>query len=86
MNANTKQPENPTCKHWKDTPHGAITCVNPYDGKCCECGKQVKPNPNRDDMVDAMRYAFMASKQKKLTLWQKIVAWFKKLWRRPNDY
>jgi len=31
------------CKHYKDTEHGTIDCINPYSGICQKCGKQVKP-------------------------------------------
>lgn len=40
--------------------------------------------PNRhDDIIDALSFAFKAL-QKKQTLWQKIVAWFRKLFKRKS--
>ena len=70
------------CRHCsEDKGHGVATAINPYSGRCELCGKQVRPDPRSDHMVDAMRYAFM-SMPKKLTWWQKIIRWFKNIYNR----
>ena len=70
------------CRHCsEDKGHGVATAINPYSGRCELCGKQVRPDPRNDDMVDAMRYAFASPlcPRPKLTWWQKIIRGFKSI-------